>query len=68
MSNVTINSFSKSKPTGQGGGSTAKTIYANVANLETVTKLATKRKIWGHDFDGTQDVEGDFFATGAWTV
>lgn len=65
---VNINSFSKAKDNGQSGGSSTKTIYANVANLETVTKLATKRMIWGHPFDGTQDVEGDFFAKGSWTV
>ena len=39
---------------------TAKTFAGALAgNADTATKLATPRKIWGQEFDGTKDITGD---------
>lgn len=45
-------------------------VYANTfvgsltGNATTATKLATKRKLWGQDFDGSADVSGDMTGVG----
>lgn len=69
-STVDIISYGKSKPgSGSSGGGVIKNVINSFQEHTTLAdKLARKRKIWGHDFDGTKDVEGDFTAQGDWLV
>lgn len=44
------------------GGASSSASVTNVTNVSSASvadRLAAARKIWGNDFDGTQDVEGD---------
>ena len=74
MAEVNIISYSKPKSSdsvsGSGGNSTVyKTVVHQTQEYVVLAdRLSTKRKIWGHDFDGTQDVDGDFTARGNWVV
>lgn len=55
---INIKSFSKSKDSdGSASGGKSAFIASNIAN--EAKKLSTTHRIWGHPFNGTQDVEGD---------
>ena len=70
MSNVKITSYSKSKEdSGSSGNKLYKSYVETYREYATLAdRLAVSRNIWGHPFDGSKDVDGDFQAVGAWLV
>ena len=67
---VNITSYGKNK---DGNGSGNGTVYKSVVTrhderYESADRLAKTHNIWGHPFNGTQDVDGDFTAQGNWVV
>lgn len=60
---VNITSYGKNKDGNGSGG----TVYKSVVNrheerYESADRLTKTHQIWGHPFNGTQDVDGDFNA------
>jgi len=67
---IDIVSYSKNKD-GQGGsgsGTVKNIVTSYQEHVALADKLAQTRLIWGHKFDGTKDVDGDFTAEGDWLV
>lgn len=69
---VNIISYSKPKDNGS-GGSGSNSVYKTIVRqtqeyVALADRLSQKRKIWGHPFDGTQDVDGDFSGKGNWVM
>ena len=67
---VNITSYGKNK---EGNGSGSGTVYKSVVTrheerYESADRLSQTHQIWGHPFNGTQDVDGDFNAAGNWVV
>lgn len=64
-----ITSFSKAKENGGGSGQNYNSY--TVHNVEWTSKadaLSKTRKIWGHPFNGTQDVDGEFTVSDRWNA
>ena len=60
---IAIKSYSKSKNS-DGGATSGKTSAINLTVADSAKKLSETHTIWGQDFNGTQDVDGDLISSG----
>ena len=60
---IAIKSYSKSKNS-DGGATSGKTSAINLTVADAAKKLSETHSIWGQDFNGTQDVDGDLTTSG----
>lgn len=60
---IAIKSYSKSKNS-DGGAASSKSSAINLTVADSAKKLSETHSIWGQDFNGTQDVDGDLTTSG----